>query len=102
MIGNAGESVPPPEPTRGAAADSPPEIRGRVPRVRLLDASGLPILQPLTEPAQAALRAVLARHGDELNAALAPFGFAAADVAVPTFERVTFADEYLIDREAPS
>lgn len=87
MIGNG---RPPRTPPSSSAARRTP----------LVGDDGAPLMQPLTPGAQAAIRGVLAGSRDRLDEALAPFGLTAADVALPTFQRVTFAEEYLLD--APS
>lgn len=82
-----GEGRPPRTPPSTAAARRTP----------LIGDDGAPLMQPLTPGAQAAIRAVIAGTRDQLDEALAPYGLTAADVALPTFQRITFAEEYLLD-----
>lgn len=54
---------------------------------------GTILVVPVSRGAQDALDAVINKHIDELDAALAPFGLATYDIAAVTYCRVVSRDE---------
>lgn len=56
----------------------------------ILDSSFVTV--PISEGASAAIQNFMRLHAAELNADLEPFGLTIADIAVPTFERLVYAD----------
>ena len=60
---------------------------------RLLVIDGTFVTVPIPEPAQIAMSEFIAEHLAELDEVLRPYDLIAADIAVPTFERVVYASE---------
>lgn len=58
-----------------------------------LIAAGQFITAPISDGAARVIQAFIARHRDEIDADLEPFGLTINDIAVPNYERLVYADE---------